>query len=152
MTGNVLTLNNNASDTTTLSANGNFSFSTPVAYNGSYIVTVATQPTGQLCSVNGASGAGVIANVDNVICRNNDVIRGTVSGLSLGEQVTLQNNLGNDNTLDFNGPFTFGPEAVDSAGYDVTVSVQPSGKVCTVYNGKGTGVAAYLSVTCSNIP
>ena len=61
-----VTLQNNGSDPTAVSADGSFSFSTPVAHDGSYAVTVATQPVGQACTVSNGSGAGVTAAVSNV--------------------------------------------------------------------------------------
>ena len=154
MPGTQLILNNNASNATIASSNGNFSFTTPVAYNGSYRVSVATQPTGQICIVSGGSGSGVVANVGavNVICRSIQTISGTVAGLSLGDELSLQNNLVNDTTINFNGPFTFNTEVAYELGYHITVSAQPSGKVCTVNNGSGTGVVTNLSITCSNLP
>jgi hypothetical protein len=41
----------NGSDTATVSTDGAFTFSSPVSANGSYSVTVATQPTGETCTV-----------------------------------------------------------------------------------------------------
>jgi hypothetical protein len=64
--GEEITLNNNASNATVISANGNFSFTTLLAYNAAYAVTVGAQPNGQNCTVSYGNGAGVIANVDNV--------------------------------------------------------------------------------------
>jgi hypothetical protein len=154
MPGTQLSLQNNASNATLVSSNGNFSFTTPVAHHGSYSVSVETQPTGQLCIISGARGVGIVANVDNVnvICRSIYTISGTLAGLSLGDEITLQNNSVNDTTINFNGPFTLNSEVAYDAGYNITVSVQPSGKICTVNNGSGTGVAANLSITCSNVP
>ncbi len=64
--GEEITLNNNASNATVISANGNFSFTTLLAYNAAYAVTVGAQPNGQNCTVSYGNGDGVIANVDNV--------------------------------------------------------------------------------------
>ena len=64
--GQTVVLNNNGADPTTVSAAGAFAFVAPVAFNGSYAVTVATQPTGQACTVSNGSGSGVVANITNV--------------------------------------------------------------------------------------
>jgi hypothetical protein len=60
----VLTTNNG--DLLTLKSNGFFTFATPVAQGANYGVTIATQPTNQVCSV--ANGSGTIGedNVTNV--------------------------------------------------------------------------------------
>ena len=65
-TGNQVTLLNNSGNATTVTTNGVFSFSTPVSQNGTYAVTIGTQPTGQTCVVNNASGAGIAADVSNI--------------------------------------------------------------------------------------
>ena len=64
--GEEITLNNNASNATVISANGNFSFTALIAYNAAYAVTVGTQPNGQNCTVNYGNGVSVIADVDNI--------------------------------------------------------------------------------------
>ena len=64
--GEEITLNNNASNATVISANGNFSFTGLIAYNAGYAVTVGTQPNGQNCTVSYGNGASVIADVNNV--------------------------------------------------------------------------------------
>jgi hypothetical protein len=79
-------------------------------------------------------------------------ISGTVMGLMPGTQISLQNNLANDTIINFNGPFTLNSEVAFDAVYNVTVSAQPSGKMCTVNNGSGAGVVANLSITYSNVP
>ncbi|MGJ7486506.1 beta-propeller fold lactonase family protein [Variovorax sp. LT2P21] len=65
--GRSVTLRNNAADPTTVAADGSIGFATPVAFNGSYAVTVGTQPVGQTCTVINGAGAGVTANVNNVV-------------------------------------------------------------------------------------
>ncbi|MFO1217394.1 MAG: beta-propeller fold lactonase family protein [Burkholderiaceae bacterium] len=153
--GQQVTLNNNASNPTTVTANGAFTFSTPVAFNGSYAVTVGTQPTGQTCTVSNGSGAGVNANVTNVTvtCSTNTfTIGGTVSGLTAGQQVTLNNNGANPTTVTANGAFTFSTRVAYGGSYAVTVGTQPTGQTCTVSNGSGSGVNANVTnvtVTCS---
>ena len=65
-TGEQVTLLNNASDGTTVSANGNFSFSSPIAFNGSYSITVSTQPTGKICTISNGSSSAIYTNVTNI--------------------------------------------------------------------------------------
>jgi hypothetical protein len=55
--GGSVILNNNGGDSLTLSSNAVFTFATPVASGSSFLVTVATQPTGQTCVVNAGSGS-----------------------------------------------------------------------------------------------
>jgi hypothetical protein len=51
-------IQNNLSDTLTLSGNGAFTFANTIGSNASYNVTVQTQPVGQTCSV--ANGSGTV--------------------------------------------------------------------------------------------
>jgi hypothetical protein len=64
--GTQVTLIDNDSNPTAVSSNGSFTFSAPIAANGAYLVSVATQPTGQTCTVSNASGSIAAANVSNV--------------------------------------------------------------------------------------
>lgn len=64
--GTSLTLTDNGSDATVVSASGSFTFTGRIAEGGSYSVAVSTQPVAQDCAVTNASGSGVAANVGNV--------------------------------------------------------------------------------------
>jgi len=72
LNGTVL-LQDNASDTLSVSANGGFTFGTPVPAGSAYSVMVKNEPPGQTCSI--ANGTGTIgsSNVTNVgvLCQAN---------------------------------------------------------------------------------
>jgi sugar lactone lactonase YvrE len=161
--GQQVTLQNNGADALIVTSNGNFTFPTSVAFNGSYSITVNSQPNGQICSVanNTGSGAGVTADVSNVriVCAtapvNTYTIGGSVSGLSSGQQVTLQNNGADALIVTSNGNFTFPTSVAFNGSYSVTVSTQPVGKTCSVVNnsGSGAGVTDHVSnvlIICAN--
>jgi hypothetical protein len=59
-------LQNNGSDSLSVSRNGSFAFDVTVQPNSPYDVTVATQPANQVCSVSNGSGTAA-ASVTNVI-------------------------------------------------------------------------------------
>ena len=154
--GRQVTVQNNGADPATVTVSGAFTFATPVAYNGGYAVTVGTQPTGQTCTVSGASGSGVTANVStvSVTCSTNTyTIGGSVTGLASGTQVTLRNNGADPTVVTANTSFTFATPVAYSGSYAVTVGTQPNGQTCTVSNnGSGSGVTANVSnvgITCS---
>lgn len=81
-------------------------------------------------------------------------IGGNVTGLT-GSGLVLQNNGGNDLTVQSAGAFTFSTALATGAAYAVTVKTQPSGgpaQNCTVTSGSGTvGTAAVttVNVTCT---
>jgi N-acetylneuraminic acid mutarotase len=64
--GNGVALENDGGSAISVSANGAFTFSTALANQSPYAVTVATQPTGQSCTVNNGSGTVSGANVTNI--------------------------------------------------------------------------------------
>ena len=66
------------------------------------------------------------------------VIGGTVSGLE-GTGLVLQNNGGDDLTIDANGEFEFDTALGDGESYDVTVGTHPENplQTCSVSNGSG---------------
>jgi sugar lactone lactonase YvrE len=71
--GRTVTLQNNSTDSLTLSASGSFTFATALAAGVSYSVTVSAQPSGQSCSVSSGSGTSLANNVMvvSVSCTNN---------------------------------------------------------------------------------
>jgi hypothetical protein len=65
---------------------------------------------------------------------------GSVSGLT-GTGLVLQNNSGDDITINADGGFTFATGLTDGATFTVTISSQPTsypGQICSVSNGSGT--------------
>lgn len=143
-------------DTLTVSAAAtSFTFKTAVPSSGTYAVTVQTQPTNpaQTCTVTGGSGTAS-ANVTTVAvaCTTNAVtatIGGTITGLTAGASVILQDNGGDSLTLTANGAFTFKtPVTGPTDKYAVTVNTQPTSpnQICTVTNGSGTASANVTNV------
>ena len=153
--GATLVLQNNNSDSLSLTTNGNFTFRATLLANAAYAVSVATQPVGQTCSVANASGT-INANddaVSNVLvtCTTSASVAGTVAGLPAGTSVTLSN-AGNPLAIASNGAFAFPGILAVGATYSVTVSVQPAGHSCVVTNGAGTIIAntpVAITVNCS---
>ncbi len=161
--GQQVTLRNNGADSLTISANGAFTFATPVAFQGAYVVTVATQPTNEVCSVasGSGSGSGVNANVSSVSLNcsaSSYTIGGKVSGLFAGQTLTLKDNGADPLTITGSGAgvdaFVFATAVAYQGSYAVTVGTQPSNEVCSVASGSGTGSGIGASVstvalTCS---
>jgi hypothetical protein len=80
-------------------------------------------------------------------------VGGQLRGLTPGETVTLQDNLGDDLTLSSNGMFTFPTAVASGTKYSVTVRNAPTpiAQTCSVSNASGTVGAspvASVSVDC----
>jgi hypothetical protein len=72
-------------------------------------------------------------------------IGGQLAGLTPGETITLQDNLGDNVTLSNNGTFTFPTPVADGAPYAVTILTSPSSPIaqtCSLANAAGTVPAA----------
>ncbi len=158
--GSGLLLRNNGGDDLAVAGNGTFTFATSLPSGSTYAVTVASQPSGQTCSVSGGSGTVTGANVTSVSvsCVTNPpprfTIGGTVAGLT-GTGLVLRNNGGDDLAVSSNGAFTFATSLTSGSAYAVTVASQPSGQTCSVANGSGTVPGANVtsvSVSCASPP
>ena len=151
LSGGSLTLLLNGGNAFTTTSNGTFTF--PADISSSYAVTVGAQPSGETCTVSNGAGAGVTANVSNVVvaCSADSFsIGGAISGL-VGS-ITLANNSADLTTSTANGNFSFSIPVAYGGSYAVTVVSQPVGETCTVSNGVGANVTANVSnvnVICS---
>ncbi|HVJ94034.1 MAG TPA: DUF4369 domain-containing protein [Labilithrix sp.] len=130
-----------------------FSFPTPVASGDSYDVQVVTQPTASPYTCSVVNGAGTVKGSTVDVAVACDLVRykisGTVTGLSDGETLVLQNNGGEEVTMSADGTFTF-VNSVEFGGlYEVTVKTHPATKVCGVKDGKGAAEGpTNLEVVC----
>ena len=147
-----LVLQDNGGDSLTVSANSSFTFATKVASGSSYSVTVASHPAGQSCSVANGTASTISGNVTNVAvtCSTNTFpIGGTVTGLSGSTNVVLQDNGGDNLTVQTNGTFSFATAVAYGNLYNVTVFTQPTGQTCSVTSGSGTTTGGVTSVVVS---
>ncbi|MHB1871931.1 MAG: NHL domain-containing protein [Steroidobacteraceae bacterium] len=150
-----LVLTDNGGDNLTLSSGATtFTFSQALASGASYSVAVATQPTGESCTVSGGSGTAT-ANVTSVAVTcavNTYTIGGTVTGLTASGLI-LADNGGNDLSLAAGATkFTFTQAVNSGAAYNVTIVQQPTGETCTVSSGSGTASANVTSVSVACQP
>jgi hypothetical protein len=119
-----------------------------------YDVSVKTQPSAptQRCVVTGGKGTVVAGDVTSILvnCTAGYTVGGTVRGLA-GKNLILQNNAGDDLSLNANGQFAFPTPLADGAAYALTVKTQPARptQTCTFGAGvgAGTGVVAGGAVT-----
>ena len=135
-----LVLQDNGSDSLTVAADASsFSFPTPLLDGGGYVVTVLTQPLGEVCLVgNGSGTAAAAVNNVAVTCTPQYEISGTVTGLN-GAGLILQDNGGDALTLSAHAAsFTFPTSVAAGGAYNITVLTQPSSENCSIIAGSGT--------------
>ena len=145
----------NGTDQLAVAANAS-SFTLPlaVAFGSTYVVSVATQPAGLMCTVSAGSSIMPAANVTSVqvVCSDQAyTLGGTVSGLTASGLVLTD---GTDwLSVATNASLFSMPTGVAyTSNYIVTVAAQPAGLNCTVTGASGTMPAANVSnvqVTCA---
>lgn len=153
-------LANNTTDTLTLTANGTFKFAGPIASGMGYDIKVIAPPmtpAAQDCTVRDGTGTVTNADVSNVtiVCVTKEFsIGGRVTGLASGEQLILQNNGGDNLTVQADGSFTFATRVASAQSYSVTLLSMPLAQNCAVSGGVGTVGSAdvtSISVNCSTL-
>jgi hypothetical protein len=154
--GLVLSLNDGA-QTAAIAANATaFTFLTPLPNLAAFDVMVDVQPTGQICTLAGASGTVQGADVTSVAvtcAMDGFTVGGVLTGLPAGAVAVLQNNGGDDLTVDYNGSFSFSIPVPEGDTYDVTVAsvTFASPYSCVVTDGSGTmgdGPVSDVAVEC----
>jgi N-acetylneuraminic acid mutarotase len=81
-------------------------------------------------------------------------VGGAVSGLGADQSLVLQNNGGDNLSVNSNGAFTFASQIASGSAYAVTVLMQPTGESCVVTAGSGTMPANNVSavrVSCTAV-
>jgi hypothetical protein len=118
----------------------------------SYNVTVLQQPVNQTCTVtSGESSLSASITVAVACTSESYTISGTVVGMLSGQSVTLQNNSGDDLTVNSNTSFSFTTKVASGVTYLVTVLTQPTGQTCTpnLNSGVVSGNVTDVSIICS---
>ena len=136
------------------SINGGPFVSSPGAVSNGDSVTVRhTSAAVPLASVTTTLQIGALTADFVATTTSTHTIGGTVSGLE-GSGLVLQNNGGDDLTLNANGGFTFATALEDGSSYAVTVLTQPGSpsQTCSVTDDSGTLAGANVTtvhVTCA---
>jgi hypothetical protein len=164
LTSSGLILRLNGTADLALDVNGVFMFSKPLATASSYIVTVKSNPTNQVCSVSGnETGVVGLADVTNVavtcVATNGGGgtpqtfrVGGSATGLT-GPGLVLQLNGSIDFAVDASGAFLFPTTLTTGSSYTVAVKSNPTGRVCSVSSNQsgvvGTADVTNVAVTCT---
>ena len=134
-----------------------FSFPTPLAAGTAYNISVASQPTGETCSVAGGSGTAGSANIANAVvtCSNKAfTLGGTIQGLTVSGLV-LANGTDTLSVSSGTTTFTMLKSVAYTSSYALTVMTQPAGLACAVSHGTGTMPASNvntIAISCTDQP
>jgi hypothetical protein len=172
LVGTGLILEDNGGDDLAITSSAPFTFKTPVLTGKPYAVTIKTEPASpaQTCVVTAGTGSGTAtADVTSVAITCPAVtfsVGGKVVGL-LGKQPTppnnapladssfqLLNNLGDNEIITQNGPFTFPTPVNINGAYNISIISNPStqGEGCTRWNyfGNATANVTNILVDCAH--
>lgn len=151
LTGTLVLANGGANTSVT---GASFTVLSAATAGTTYAVTVATQPSGQTCTVANGSGTVGSANVTNIavtcVAAPTFTVTGTVTGHT--GTVVLANAGVNISVAAGTGTFSVLSAATTGTTYAVTVGTNPTGQTCVVANGSGTVASANISniaVTCT---
>ncbi len=157
--GNLVLLpNDNSNDKLLLSQDGTFQFSTLIQAGSKYLVRVKSQPEGQICTVNNASGGGgKNMPVVSLICSaigDAGVIKGMLFGLEDNRYIVLSNNIVDVLTLSKNEEFQFPQLLARGSRYKVVIETSPQGQNCTLTNEEGlvSDDMPKVIVNCDSVP
>lgn len=122
-----------------------FTFETQLPEGDTFVVAVSQQPVDplQTCAVSGGEGTVDSSSEQavQIACATETfAVGGTLSGLAEGATLILQNNGGDDLTLNENGSFAFETEVADGAPYEVSIAESPSdpAQSCELSFAEGT--------------
>ena len=143
---------NGGNDVTVTSGSSTFTFSQALQSGATYDVAVATQPSGETCSVTSGSGtvSGTVSSV-TVTCEPTYTIGGQVSGLTASGLVLELDGKYTQSVPASAASYTFSQTLASGSAYQVIISAQPTGEACTVTSGSGTvsGNVTPANVACS---
>lgn len=147
-------LQNNGLDVFSVIANEAFTFNTTIADGSAYNVSIATQPTGQICTVNNGIGTVTGSNITNVEVTCSDLpkytVGGTVTGLLTGTITVRFNDSyidGDFLVIETDGAFTIPNAQYDGLSYSIRMDSRTTteGQSCTISNNTGTLTGANVT-------
>ena len=157
--GGDLELSLNDEENLTVVENGAFTFNTTLGQSSLYEVTVVSSPAGYLCEVVNGSGAINAQSVTTVAVTctvGSNRVRGTVSGLGAGVQLTLNEGISGTETITVqqDGNFEFQGLFFPNNQYAVMVTGTLGAERCLVSNGAGdfANGDANVTVNCAVFP
>ena len=152
-TGSTLTLQNNGEDDIEIDADGTFRFNTSLPEGGTYSVSIKSKPDNLSCELDNATGLiSSVVNDINVTCVSLFTVGGTVSGISTGSTLTLQNNGEDDIEVDADGTFTFNKSLPEGSAYSVNIKSKPDDLLCELYNVTGVVDIAITNIAVQCLP
>jgi hypothetical protein len=128
-----------AAKTINVTSDGPYTFDPEkVPYGDSYVVSVASPPAGQECSVTNGTGIATapVTNVGVECTLAQYTVGGTITGLT-GAGLQIENGAANVSPAPGATDFTLLVELDDGTAYDVGIAHQPAGQTCVITHSQG---------------
>jgi hypothetical protein len=144
-----LILTNSGEDLPIEAGKTSFTFKKRIDYGTDYNITFKQQPAHMTCNISGGSGsAGHYLSISAAVsCSQNAYsVGGTISGLTVDGLVLINGSTTTTVAKDAT-TFTMNGGVAYGTSYGISVYTQPTGLVCTVTPGTGTGTMGEANVT-----
>jgi hypothetical protein len=145
---------NGTSDLSIAANSSSFQFATPLAVGSGFNVTVASQPSGLICTVTNGAGTihGAVTQIAVACNAETHTVAGSITGLGTAGLVLQMNGADDLSIAPNSSSFEFPTPIAAGSGYHVTLLSQPAGLACTINNASGAHINADVSnvqVVCS---
>lgn len=141
-------LQNNGKDNLTVSTNGNFTFATSLSSGSAYSVSVASQPTGETCTVGASTGAISGSNIESIsiTCATNTPHFAYVTNYGTNDISAYSLN-------PLTGELTaLAGSRVAAGTHPAGIAIDPSKRFLFVANGDSNDISVYSLNATTGIP
>lgn len=147
-----LKVQDNVGDTLTLSSSSaTQTFASQYASGAPYTVNIATQPSGQTCTLSSNASGTITGNTTVTATCTTNAVNYNISVLPSGLSGTLVvgDDKGDTLTFNANSAQTFASAYASGSSYTVTVKTQPVGQICTLGSNATGTITSNTTVTAT---
>ncbi|HKT89471.1 MAG TPA: hypothetical protein VJQ59_13595, partial [Candidatus Sulfotelmatobacter sp.] len=154
LTGTLKVQDNLGDSLSLTSSSPNQTFTTQYASGASYVVNIATQPSGQTCTLSSNASGTIAGNTTVTATCTTNAANDNISVLPSGLTGTLvvQDDKGDTLTFTGNTAQTFAQSYASGTSYTVSVKTQPAGETCVLGSNATGTITGNITVaaTCTS--
>ena len=145
-----LVLKDSKGETLTFTSDTTQTFSTSYTRGSSYTVGIATQPSGQTCSLSSNADGTIAGNVSvTAVCPPAKSYDISVTTTGLTGTLVVEDSKGKTLTFKANRTKTFSGSYTSGSTYSVSITSQPSGQTCTLSSNASGTITSPVTVTAT---
>src|SRR4051812_37851841 len=143
-----LVLQDDKTDQLTFTTNNTQTFARAYASGSTYSVSIASQPSGQTCSLSSNATGTITANTTvTATCVSNFTISVTANGLA--GTLVVQDSKADTLKFTTNNTQSFASKYASGSSYSVTIQTQPTGQTCSLSSNATGTITANTTVTAT---